>query len=70
MNQHCGKHDKIFTDSTPCPGCALESVKVPPVTPKDLLTGERGPEVQGAFTKFLSSLGEHARKFFDGEEKE
>lgn len=23
-NQHCGKHDKIFSDSKPCPGCVTE----------------------------------------------
>lgn len=24
MNQHCGKHDKIFNEENPCPGCETE----------------------------------------------
>jgi hypothetical protein len=24
QNEHCGKHDKIFNDITPCPGCETE----------------------------------------------
>lgn len=24
MNQHCGKHDKIYNEETPCPGCETE----------------------------------------------
>lgn len=24
MNQHCGKHDKIFNENNPCPGCENE----------------------------------------------
>jgi hypothetical protein len=24
-NKHCGKHDKIFTEANPCPGCVNEA---------------------------------------------
>jgi hypothetical protein len=27
MNQHCGKHDKIFDEDRPCPGCESERGK-------------------------------------------
>ena len=29
-NQHCGKHDKIFTDEQPCPGCETEKAAATP----------------------------------------
>lgn len=25
MNQHCGRHDKIFSETNPCLGCANEA---------------------------------------------
>lgn len=27
MNQHCGKHDKIYDERTPCPGCETEKAE-------------------------------------------
>ena len=29
MNQHCGKHDKIFDENKPCPGCENEKAGIP-----------------------------------------
>lgn len=38
-NQHCGKHDKIFTEENPCPGCETEKAQA-----KNPKHGEEGHE--------------------------
>lgn len=49
MAQHCGKHDKIFTEEKPCPGCETEAaggsttIGSPPlVGPDDTISELRG----------------------------
>ena len=39
QNLHCGKHDKIFNEENPCPGCETEKAEA-----KNPKHGEEGHE--------------------------
>lgn len=45
MNQHCGKHDKIFDEDNPCPGCVTEQSQQI-LGPDDTLAEKRGVDLK------------------------